>query len=190
MPLGPGDHAAIFPNCDRLVLSIDGKRHSVLHPDRAGYPHIKYAPFFADLGMDGSKLPKLRIDGYIGDKLALSRFFSSDHTGDRLRMQVDDTRLQCDGSDATRLMFASVDKFGAPRPFTAGEVSIHLDGPGVIVGDNPFDIGASGGAGAVWIRSLPNRTGGIRISVSHPTLGGGSAEIDVQESRNRAEEMI
>lgn len=189
-PSGPGDRAAIFSNCDRLLLFIDGKQHSILYPDRATYSHIKYPPFFASLNMNGTKLPLLRIDGYAGEKLMLSRHFSSDHTGDRLHVQADDASLFADGSDATRLMFASTDRFGAPRPFTEGEVSIHLDGPGLIVGDNPFDLGASGGAGAVWVRSLPNRTGRIRISVSHPTLGGGSAVIDVHESKNMIEEMI
>ena len=40
-PAGPGSKAAIFSNCDRLELFIHGKQHAVLHPDRAGFPHLK-----------------------------------------------------------------------------------------------------------------------------------------------------
>lgn len=187
---GPGSNAAIFSNCDRLVLFIDSKRHSTIHPDKASYPNLRHAPFFANLNMDGAGLPELRIDGYIGNKLVLSRSFSSNHAEDRLFVHADDTELQADGSDTTRLMFACVDKFGAPRPFVGGKVYIHIEGPGTIVGDNPFDLGESGGAGAVYIRTLPDRTGRIRAAVRHAKLGGGNIEINVQRPRRQTEEIL
>lgn len=183
-PSGPGDKAAIFSNCDRLVLFVDGKQHSVLHPDRAGYPHVKHAPSFADLIMDGGALPELRIDGYVGDRMVLSRSFASNHDGDRLFVHTDDAVLQADGADATRLVFAAVDKFGAPRPFVDGLVSIRLQGPGVILGDNPFDFGPSGGAGAVWIRALSGSIAPIRIEARHPALGRGAVEIEVRKPQD------
>ena len=189
-PSGPGNKAAIFSNCDRLVLFIDGKRHSEIYPDKAGYPHLNYAPFFANLQLDGRELPELRMDGYIGDRLAISRSFSSDHAGDRLFVHADDTELLADGSDATRLMFACVDKFGALRPFAGGEVSIDIEGPGSIVGDNPFDLETSGGAGAVYIRTLSDRTGRIKVTVRHAKLGGGTVKINVQKRQVRDEEIL
>ncbi len=89
-PFGPGEKAAIYSNCDRLELSVDGKRRAVLHPNRAGFPHIKYPPFFADLKMDGANKPELRIDGYIGNGQVLSRSFSADNSTDRLWLHADD----------------------------------------------------------------------------------------------------
>ena len=189
-PGGPGARAAIFSNCDRLVLFIDGKRHSEIYPDKAGYPNVNHAPFFANLELDGTGLPELRINGYIGDRLATSRSFSSDHAGDRLVVRVDDMELQADGSDATRLMFACVDKFGAPRPFASGKVSIHIKGPGTIVGENPFNLGESGGAGAVYIRTLRGRTGRIEVAVRHARLGGGSVEVNVRAPISQAEDIL
>ena len=179
-PSGPGEHVAIFSNCERLEVFIDGKSHATLHPDRTGFPNLKYPPFFADLKLDGSAHPELRIEGYAGDKRVLSRSFSSDPSSDRLWLQAEDLELEGDGSDATRLRFAAVDKYGAQRPFAGGEVALKLDGPGVIVGDNPFALAENGGAGAVYVRTLAGRAGRIRVEARHTTLGNANVEIEVR----------
>lgn len=182
-PAGPGDHVAIFSNCDRLELFIDGKPYATLHPDRAHYANLHYPPFFADLTMDGSGHPELRIDGYVGGHGAgqrvLSRWFSSNPASDRLHVSAEDAQLHPDGSDATRVAFAVVDKFGAPRAFAEGTVRLHIDGPGEVVGDNPFNLKGNGGAGAVYVRSLPGQSGRIRIEARHSSLGSGTIEITV-----------
>ncbi len=169
-PSGPGDRAAIFSNCDRLELSIDGKPHVVINADRAGFPHLKYPPFFANLKIDGSSKPELLIQGYVGNNRVLSRSFSSDPGKDRLWLELDDKELLADGSDATRLTFGVVDRYGAPRPFAEGEVNFHIQGPGMIVGDNPFELADSGGVGALWIKTFPDRAGQIRLEARHPSL--------------------
>ena len=184
-PTGPGEHAAIFSNCERLELFIDGKRHAALKPDRTDFANLKFPPFFADLKLDGAAHPELRIDGYFGDKRLLSRTFSSDPAADRLWLHADDAELVSDGSDATRLVFAVVDKFGAPRAFAGGEVSLDLEGPGTIVGDNPFPLEANGGAGAVYIRTMPERAGTIRVTARHSSLGANSVEIRVGPQENQ-----
>ena len=169
-PTGPGERAAIFSNCDRLELFVDGERHSILHPDRAAFPHIAYPPFFAQLKLDGSRKPELEIRGYLKGKVIKSRFLSSDPAKDKLWCEADDAELRGDGSDATRLAFGIVDKYGSPRPFADGVVTLSLDGPGKIVGDNPFDLNLTGGMGAVWIRSLPGALGMIRVRAEHTSL--------------------
>jgi beta-galactosidase len=179
-PSGPGDKAAIFSNCDRLELWVNGKLHASVLPDRKNYPHLKYPPSFANLTVDGAARPELRIDGFLGKKRVLSRSFSSDTTQDQLWLKADDAELLADGSDATRLVFRAVDKFGAPRPFVGGEVTLELSGPGVIVGDNPFRWDDSGGAGAVWIKTLPDRAGRIQVTAAHAVLGKQSVAITVR----------
>lgn len=178
-PFGPGERASIFSNCDRLELLVEDKPYAVLHPDRDGFPNIKYPPFFADLKLSGAGNPELRIHGYFGDSRVLSRSFSADHSGDRLWLHADDRELEGNGSDATRLAFGAVDKFGAPRPFVEGEVLLEIEGPGVIVGDNPFQLTDSGGVGAVLIRTMPGRRGRIRIEARHALLGRSAVEISV-----------
>jgi beta-galactosidase len=183
---GPGARASIFSNCDRLELWIGGRKFADLRPDASAFPHLKYPPFFADLDLDGSTAPELRIAGYLGDRLVLSRSFSSDHSADRLSLKPDDAELKGDGADATRLAFQATDKFGAPRPFVQGEIAFQIHGPGVIVGDNPFQLGDSGGSGAVWIKAAPGAAGTIRIEAAHSSLGRQTVAIQVRAAPNPA----
>ena len=178
-PSGPGSGAAIFSNCERLDLYLDGKMHATLHPGHARFPGLRYPPFFADLALEGAARPELRIDGFVSGQLVLSRSFSPDRSTDRLWLRADDRELLPDGADATRLAFGVEDKFGAPRPFADGEVTLTLTGPGAIVGDNPFSLADSGGAGAVWVKSLAGRSGVIRIEAVHPKLGSKPVQIRV-----------
>ena len=178
-PRGPGKHVAIFSNCERLELFINRRPHASLLPDSANYPHLQYPPFWTDLELAGAGHHELRIEGYVGSKRVLSRSFSSDATHDRFFLEADDTTLVGDGADATRLVFKVVDKFGAERAFAGGTVAFTLSGPGVIVGDNPFSLVDSGGVGAVWIRTLPRRSGSITIKAVHSSLGAKSVAINV-----------
>lgn len=178
---GPGNNAPIFSNCDRLELFVAGHRYATVHPDRK-FPNLKHPPFFANLDVDPKGTPELRIDGYIGDRLALSRFFSSDSSSDELAFAADNNALVADGSDATRAVFKVTDKFGAERAFADGEVTFELAGPGVIVGDNPFSLVDSGGVGAIWIRTLPGKAGSIRVSAKHSRFGTKTIEIAVHNS--------
>jgi beta-galactosidase len=186
-PTGPGRHAAIFSNCDRLELFVGGKPHAVLHPDRANYLHLKYPPFFADLQLDGAAKPELRIDGFVGKTRVLSRSFSADSSLDSLWLHADDSELTANGADATRLVFRIVDKYGAQRPFVTGEVSLAVAGPGQIVGDNPFQLAGSGGAGAVWIKTIPGRAGVIAVTARHSSLGSRSLRLQAREDPSASE---
>ena len=169
-PAGPGERAAIFSNCERLELFLDGVQHSVLQPDRAGFPHTAYPPFFAHLQLNATSKPELEIRGYVKDRLVLSRSFSSDPAQDRLWCEADDVDLHGDGADSTQLAFGIVDKFGSPRLFGGGVVRLTLDGPAKIVGDNPFDLNLTGGMGAVWIRTLPGSYGIVRVRAHHSSF--------------------
>ncbi len=180
-PKGPGKNAAVFSNCDRLELFIDNKPYATLHPDTANYPHLKHPPFFTDLEIEGGKShPELRIDGYFSGSRVLSRTFSSDLRQDQLLLASDDKELIGNGSDATRVVFQVTDKFGAARPFAGGEIMLKINGPGVIVGDNPFNLEESGGAGAVWVKTSTNSSGRISLQATHSSLGTKTIEILVQ----------
>src|ERR1017187_8604344 len=179
-PHGPGKNVAIFSNCDRLEIFIAGKKITTALPDQKNFPHLKHPPFFCDLELDGAGHPELRIDGYVGDRLALSRSFSSDPAQDQFLLAADDAELIGDGADASRLVFKVADKFGAERPFAGGEVAFQIAGPGVIVGDNPFQLADSGGVGAVWIKTDPNSSGQIVVKAAHSFRGAKSVQINVQ----------
>jgi beta-galactosidase len=182
-PKGPGLHAAIFSNCDRLEIFINGKQHADLQPDTKGFPYLTHAPFFVDLEMNGEGHPELRIDGYLGSRVALSRTFSSDPAKDQLLLQVDDSEILGDGVDATRLVFKITDKYGANRAYGVGEVKFQVQGPGTILGDNPFNLTDTGGVAAVWIKSKPRSTGRIIVEATHVKLGTKRVTVQVSAAR-------
>ncbi|PSL02851.1 beta-galactosidase [Haloactinopolyspora alba] len=176
-PDGPGADAVVCSNCDRLELFVGGEHHATAQPDRERFPHLAHPPFLVDLTVDGSALPELRIDGYVGDELVLSRSFSADPSGDALTVRADDAELDADGTDATRISFEVLDRHGATRPYVQGEVGIEVDGPADLVGESPFAFGDSGGVGAVWVRSRRNTPGPVTVTVTHPELGSDQVTI-------------
>jgi len=178
-PGGPGRKSTIWSNCERLEVFVGGRHFASLLPDRADFPHLEYPPFVVDLTVDGSGYPELRIDGYVRGRRVITRRFSSDPSGDRLLLKLDDDRLLADGSDMTRAYFQVVDRYGAPRYRASGRVYLHLSGPALLIGDNPFDLGANGGTGAVWIRSKKGAPGRVRLVARYPLLGSSSASLYV-----------
>jgi beta-galactosidase len=175
--------AMICANCDRLEIYVGDAHFATARPDTTNYGHLRYPPSFVDFSsVDGSMRPELRIDGYVGSSRVISRSFSSDPTGDALSLTVDDTELDGDGTDATRVEFRAVDRYGAPRPYVTGDVHLSLDGPAAIVGDNPFAFGDAGAVGAVWLRTLPNTPGTVTVRATHPTLGSAQASVRVRQA--------
>ena len=178
--LGP---AMICSNLEQLKVYVGGQPFATVTPDTTHYGHLPYPPSFVDFStVDGSAQPELRIDGYLGGVKVASRSLAGDPSGDRLSLAADDAEIDGDGVDATRLAFRTVDKFGAPRPYVTGTVTLTVDGPGVLVGDNPVDLTATGGAAAAWIRSLPGSPGTVTVKASHPMLGSAVAQIRIREA--------
>jgi beta-galactosidase len=176
--------AMICANTDRLEVYVGGSHFCTAVPDTADYRALAYPPSFVDFrGVDSAVLPDLRLDGYLGPDLVASRSLASDPSFDRLWLALDDHEIDGDGVDATRLVFRAVDRYGAPRPYVTGQVTLSLEGPGVLVGDSPFDLAAAGGAGAVWIRSRPGAAGTVTVSASHPVFGDAAARVRVREAR-------
>jgi beta-galactosidase len=173
-----GEPLLIGSNCERLDLYVDGRPAGTARPatDDPRYGRLPYPPFLVRLPAAASRA-ELRIDGYIGGRLAASRVLAPGPAGDRLGLRADDAVIVADGSDMTRVVFRAVDRHGNQRRYFSGMVTLRLDGPGELVGENPFPLGQYGGVGAVWIRSLPRRGGLITVSASHPALGGATTTV-------------
>jgi beta-galactosidase len=181
-PFGPGPDAMIATNCDRLEIFVAGYHIATGTPDKARFPNLAYPPVFANLfvdgaGLHGAGLPELRIDGYLRGQLARSVRMSADTARDRLALAAEDSSIQADGSDATRLTFRAVDEHGNQRRFLTGLVHLSLAGPATLIGDNPFDFGAYGGVGGAFVRSKPGRAGPISVTAHHPRLGFASVAL-------------
>jgi beta-galactosidase len=174
--------AMICANLDRLEVYVGEAHFATVTPDATGdYGSLAYPPSFVDFrGVDGSAWPELRIDGYLGSELVTSRSLASDPSFDWLSLVSDDLEIGGDEADATRVVFRALDRYGAPRPYVTGQVTLAVSGPGVLIGDNPFDFAAAGGVGAVWIRSRPGPAGTVVVSASHPVLGQASVGVRVR----------
>lgn len=168
---GPGSNAHIFSNCEKLVVRIGDRAPRTVQSEREAYPHLPFAPFIVDLSDVRAGHPELVIEGYVGDRLVLTRSFSSDRSQDQLLLVADDAAIAADAQDATRVWFAVADKYGVLCPSLEGDVSVTLDGPGTMVGDRSFKLADTGGVGAVWVKSQGKASGALQVRASHPRFG-------------------
>jgi len=162
----------ICSNCEEIQCSIvrDGVAKPVirLKPARDQFPHLAYPPFFLTLPEGNDDWGDLRMDGYVGGKLVISKTCSGKGIDQKFTIAADDEELMADGSDATRVSFCITDEYGAIRPLCNDPISITLDGPAVLVGENL--VALHGGATAVWVRAntVP---GEIVLTARHSQFG-------------------
>jgi beta-galactosidase len=168
--------ALVCSNCEHLKFYIAGRLVAEVDPDKAQFPHLRYAPFTADLQKAVAKWGDLRIEGYLGGKQVIAKTLSGKGIDQRFALLPDETQLNADGADTTRVVLRVTDEFGAVRPFANDAVRLQLEGPAVLIGDNPFAL--VGGTGAVWIRAK-QQPGTVRLTANHPVLGTQQIQIEL-----------
>jgi len=166
--------AVVCSNCDHLKFYIANEMVADVDPDRAQFAHLRYAPFVVELGELFHKWGDLRIEGYIKNKLVISKQFSGRGVDTKFLLLPDDHELMADGADATRVVLRVADEFGAVQPFANDSIRLEIEGPAEIIGDNPFSL--VGGTGAVWIRAK-EQAGKVSLKAVHPSLGIQQVEI-------------
>ncbi|WP_326949424.1 beta-galactosidase [Amycolatopsis sp. NBC_01307] len=170
----PGPGATVWSNCDRLELFLGGRHAGPARSRRADFPHLAHPPFAVDFPLTRAEL---RIDGYLGDRLVVTRRYSGDRSRDALSCVPDDTDLRADGADATRVVVAVTDRYGTLRASAGGKVTLALTGPAELVGDTTLDLAATGGAAAVWLRPFAGPAGTLTLTARHDTLGTTTATV-------------
>ncbi len=168
--------AVVCSNCEQLKFYIADKLVAEVSPDRKQFQHLKYAPFVLEMGALFHQWGDLRIEGYIQGKLVITKRMSGAGVDSKFLLLPDDTELIADGADATRVVLRVTDEFGAVRPFANDAIQFELEGPGEIIGDNPFSL--VGGTGAIWIRAQ-QKPGKVRLKGIHPYLGAQQVEISI-----------
>ncbi len=178
---GPGPRAMIATNCDRLEIYLGDQHFATGTPDTQNYPSLAYPPVFVDLTVDGPgrSRPDLRIDGYVGGQKVTTVRMSADTARDRLVLTCDDSSIQGDGTDATRITFRALDAYGHQRPHVTGTVRLSLTGPATLIAQNPFSFAAYGGVGGGFVRSRPGRSGRVKVTARHPVLGTATVRLTV-----------
>ena len=170
--------AMVCSNCEQLKIYIGDRLVAEVEPDRKTFPHLAYPPFVTNL-RPRLNVPwgDLKIEGYIGGKLVITKQMSGRGADRQLLVEPDDVELVGDGIDATRVVLRVTDEYGAVRPLANAAIALSIDGPGEIVGENPFSL--FGGVGAVWIKTR-EAPGTIRLTAVHPRLGSKTVQLRVK----------
>ena len=170
--------AMICSNCEHLKIYIGERLVADVDPDRQNFPNLPHPPFVTNIrdGIRGG-WGDLKIEGYIGGKVVITRMLSGKGVDRELVVKPDDLELLGDGIDATRVVLRVTDEYGGARPFANAAITMTIDGPGEIIGDNPFSL--FGGVGAVWIKTK-QAAGTIRLNAKHAFLGTKTVEIKVK----------
>ena len=178
----PGDQAigfskAVFcSNCDLLKMYVNNQLIAELDPDRKEFGNLRHPPFV--FTTEAFRIPwgDLRIEGYIRGKQVIEKRFSGRGVDQKFSVLADDTKLAADGADSTRVVLRVSDEFGAVRPLASDSIKLEIEGPGEIIGDNPFAL--VGGTGAVWLRAK-EQPGRVRLTATHPVLGMQQVEFEM-----------
>jgi beta-galactosidase len=168
--------ALVCSNCEHLKFYLSDKPVAEADPDRELFKHLKYAPFTANLRDVRGGWGDLRIEGYIGGKLVITKTMSGKGLDQKFALLPDDKTLVADGADTTRVVLRVTDEFDSIRPFACDPVKFELTGPATLIGDNPFTL--QGGQGAVWVRA-GEQPGKVRLTAHHPYLGAQHVEFDL-----------
>lgn len=170
--------ALVCSNCEHVKIYIGQRLVAEVDPDRENFPHLRHPPFVTNIreGLRGG-WGDLRLEGYINGRKVITKMMSGKGVDQQLMVLPDDAELIGDGIDATRVVLRVTDEYGASRPFANAAVALQMEGPGEIIGDNPFPL--FGGVGAVWVKTR-EAAGVIRLTAKHPTLGAKMVEIRVR----------
>jgi beta-galactosidase len=168
--------AWVCSNCDHLKFYIADKLVAEVDPNKTEFAHLRYAPFVADLSEAVFKWGDLRIEGYLQGKQVIVKNMSGRGVDQKFALLPDDTQLNADGADTTRVVLRVTDEFGAIRPFANDAIKFELEGPAEIIGNNPFAL--IGGTGAIWVRAK-EQAGTAQLTATHPYLGAQKLRIEI-----------
>ncbi|MGH9494045.1 MAG: glycoside hydrolase family 2 protein [Candidatus Sulfotelmatobacter sp.] len=171
--------AMVCSNCDHLKFYIDNELVADVDPDRKQFAHLKFAPFIVELGELFHHWGDLKIEGYIQNKLVITRPMSGKGVDTKFMLAPDDSELYADGADSTRVVLRVTDEFGNIQPFANDAIRFELEGPATLIGDNPFSL--IGGTGAVWVRAK-HQAGAVKLRAIHPSLGSQEIAINLRSA--------
>ncbi|HMM28584.1 MAG TPA: glycoside hydrolase family 2 TIM barrel-domain containing protein [Aggregatilineaceae bacterium] len=161
----------VFSNCDAIEVFIGDERIGRFSPDRETFPHLPHAPYVIPMPQQhltwGRTLPDLRLMGHLNGEAVAEQRIAADGLPRALALAADHGELIADGADMTRVAFRIVDRFGNRLPYTNQVVTLEVEGPADLIGENPFAL--AGGQAAVYLRAR-REPGEVRIRATTPRL--------------------
>jgi len=169
----------VFGNVDEIeVLLGDDPPESRgrFKPRSDLYPNLTRPPFIVEGvgGQGGHVWQTLTVVGYIQGEPVATRKVAGDGVPKQIIVAADDDELDADGADTTRVALRICDAFGNVLPFAMQPVSLTIEGPGTLVGENPFPM--PGGRGAVYVRAT-RTPGTIKVTATTARLVAQSVTI-------------
>lgn len=142
----------VFSNCDTIEAYVGGEKKGTFTPDTTQYT-LPHPPFtLKDLGaILAHPYGDLRLVGYINGQPVAEQSIASEKLPHALVLEPDDSTLQADGADMTRIVFRITDKYGNTLPYSLTAVTFTLEGDAELIGENPFAL--VGGQGAVYLKA-------------------------------------
>lgn len=175
------DPLMVFSNCQQVRVRKGGSIFGVFEPDRESFPYLPHPPFrvtgLSGAFLSGAAYEDLRLEGLIDGEVAVTQDLSADGRSHALTLVADDTELVADGADMTRLVFRIVDRYGNRQPYATAAVQFVLEGPGRLIGENPFAL--VGGQAAVYLAATET-PGTVTITAHAPRLPDVRVQIVVR----------
>jgi beta-galactosidase len=154
----PSDEIVMKP----VTYWARGERNigGVLHLPRPPvvFDHRHFTP--DELGRWGLEWLDGEFVGYIDGQPVASLKFAADPLPAKLAIAADSTALKARERDSTRVVIRALDQVGQRLPFMNDAVTLHLRGPGRIVG--PATVPLQGGTAGFWLEAT-GLTGEITV---------------------------
>ena len=177
--IGGNDPLWIFGNCDAIDVYVGEYLHGRFTPDRETYPHLAHPPFqvtgLKSVMTWGRVFPDLRIVGFVNGEAVAEARHAGSGLPSALALEAADAELAADGADMTWLWFKITDKYGNRRPYATQSIQFELEGPGELIGENPFAL--VGGQGGLLVKA--GRTPGT-ITIRATTMRLPPAEVKIE----------
>ena len=151
---GGVDPFYVMTNVDYIDVYVGGEFKDRYTPASDEFPYLPHPPIkVTRVGTDwGSKWEALRIVGFIDGEEVAEQRISQDGIPRNLEFYAEDTDLQADGRDMTRLVFRITDEYGNRLPYAIQPVMITLlEGDAEVIGSNPFAL--VGGQAALFLKA-------------------------------------
>ena len=150
----------VASNCQQVELFVNGASKGKISPNAyTALPH----PFFQFNNITFAS-GRLRADCWLNSQVVATTTQFTPGQPTKLVLTPDDTTLQADGADMTRVVVKALNANNQMVPFNAAAVGFTLQGPGALVGENPLTLEA--GRGAVYVKSILGKTGAVTLSAS------------------------
>ena len=174
---GGNNPITVFSNCEEVEVFIGEKHIGRYQPDRDTFPNLKHPPFKINITelVWGSSYEDLRVVGYIGNESVIEQQIDSTGLPAKLVLELDDNILKADSRDMTRVVFKITDRFGNTLPYSHQVVTFDCDGPGKLIGENPFAL--VGGQAALYIRTI-DQVG--KLTITAHTRGLKTEKVTIQ----------